>query len=176
MINANVFDISIDFFQTKVMKSRNRKIAAAPFQRDFLISKYDPAEVCYLHKNRYAEKENIIFAESSRIIIHHTKTVETLNKTVLYRPTISSGSCCDCKQFYTGKDDQLLRVSAAKMKITGKERTLHFVSYELYFTFLSQLVKGGQTMSAFIKSQKFMNELYFGSEKNPVQKGTAKRI
>jgi hypothetical protein len=53
------------------------------------------------------------------------------------------------------------------MKITGKERTLHFVSYELYFTFLSQLVKGGQTMSAFIKSQKFMNELYFGSEKNP---------
>ena len=166
-LEANVFDISIDFFQTKEMKSRNRKIAAAPFQRDFLISKYDPAEVCYLHKNRYAEKENIICAESSRIIIHHTKTVETVNKTVLYRPTVSLGSCCNCKQFYTGKDDRLLRVSAAKMKITGKERTLHFVSYELYFTFLSQLVKGGQTMNAFIKSQKFMNELYFGSEKNP---------
>ena len=168
---ANVFNISIDFLQTKEMEIKNRKITAdhRPFQMNILIAKYNPSEVCKLHKNRYDERENIIFTESTRIIIHHTKTVETVNKSVLYRPTVpkQDSSACDCKLFYTGKDDRLLRVSAAKNRITGRERSLHFVSYEFYFTFLAQLIMGGETMNAYIKSQKFMKELFFGHIKSP---------
>jgi hypothetical protein len=66
------------------------------------------------HGNMFNEKENILLTESSRVVIHHTKRVETRNMCVLYRPTVSKDdkAACDCKRFYTGEDDQLLRVLA----------------------------------------------------------------
>ena len=51
--------------------------------------------------------------------------------------------------------------------MTGRAKVLHFVSYEFYFSFLSQLLLGGETMNAFIKSRKFMDEIFFGYEKSP---------
>ena len=42
--------------------------------------------------------------------------------------------------------------------------------YEYYFNFLSQLVENGETLSGFIKSKKFMNEVFFGFEKSPEYK------
>jgi hypothetical protein len=47
---------------------------------------------------------------------------------------------------------------------------LYFVSYEFYFNFTAQLITGGETMHAYIKSQKFMNEVLFGCDKSPEHK------
>ena len=74
------------------------------------------------------------------------------------------------KDFYTGEKDNLLRVSATKTQLPGNERTLHFVSYEFYFKYVIQLITGGETLSAFVKSQKLMDEVYFGCEKSPEYK------
>ena len=48
--------------------------------------------------------------------------------------------------------------------------TIHFVSHEYYFTFLGQLIEGGDTLSGFIKAKKFTNQLFFGAEKTPEYK------
>ena len=167
---ANVFDIKIDFIQSKEMMSENREVFgdANPFKKDILIEKYDPEEMCY-HGNKYDKDESILFVESATIIIHHTKDVETLSKIVLYRPSVlkSREPGCFCKKFYTGKDDKLLRVSPADNKMTGRSRTLHFVSYEFYFSYLGKLLIGGERMNSFIKSRKFMDEIFLGKEKSP---------
>ena len=168
---ANVFRINIDFFQAKQMESQNKKISAHQenFQTDVLIAKFDTNKVCKRHKNKFEEEESIVFTESTNIVIHHTKEVDTVNKVALYRPTVSTSDSagCDCKLFYTGEDDRLVRVSATKNSMAGRKRTLHFVSFEYYFNYLAQLVEGGETMTAFIKSQKFMSEVFFGDEKSP---------
>ena len=170
---ANVFKVKIQFIQTKEGESKNRKNSKVknPFEKNILIAKYDPDEVCS-HGYKYDEDESIIFVESTNIIIHHTKEVETLDKMVLYRPTVlqPNNVGCFCKKFYTGEDDQLLRVSSANHKMTGKSRTLHFVSLEFYFNFLGQLLLGGETLSAFIKTRKFMDEIFFGYERTPEYK------
>ena len=171
--NCNVFNVKIEFIQTEEMMLQNRKNnSSISFKKNILISKYDPEEVCEKHGNMFKEKENILLAESSRVVIHHTKWVETRNICVLYRQTVSKDddAACDCKRFYTGEDDRLLRVSSAKYRISERERVLHFVSYEFYFTFTTQLITGGETMHAYIKSQKFMNERFFGCDKSPEHK------
>ena len=86
---ANVFDIKIDFIQSKEMMSENREVFGDPnpFKKDILIEKYDPEEICD-HGNKYDKDESILFVESANIFIHHTKDVETLNKIVLYRPSV----------------------------------------------------------------------------------------
>ena len=136
------------------------------------VPEYDPNKVCEAHNNKFEENVNIIYAESTNILIHHTREVNTSRKVVLYRPTVSTNNAvgCDCKDFYIGKNDQLLRVSGTKTKIGGKERTLHFVSYEFYFKYLMQLVSGGETLTAFIKSEKMMSTIFFGHDKSPEYK------
>lgn len=88
---------------------------------------------------------------------------------VLYRPVVHQPDteACICKKWYTGEDDQLIRVSPACKRLTGRQRTLHFVSIEFYFSFLSQLVSTGETMNGFIKSNKFLNEIFLGSVQKP---------
>ena len=107
--------------------------------------------------------------ESINIKIHHTAEVETLDKKVLYRPTVRQvdGDCCICKKFFTGEEEELIRVSPTNNKMTGRSNTLHFVSYEYYFSFVSKLIASGETLSGFIKSRKFMDEVYFGLDKSP---------
>ena len=51
--------------------------------------------------------------------------------------------------------------------MSGRNKVLHFVSYEFYFEYLARLLTGGETMNSFIKSKKFMEEIYFGFEKTP---------
>ena len=171
--DVNVFNISIDFIQTKEGFRRNRKVHTDinPFDQNILIAKYDADEIC-IHENKYDSEQSILFVESTHIMIHHTKEVESLDKKVIYRPAVyqPDGVHCFCKKFYTGEEDQLIRVSPAYNKMTGRQRTLHFVSVEFYFSFLSQIVTSGETMNAFIKSKKFMNEIFFGFDKTPEYK------
>ena len=64
-------------------------------------------------------------------------------------------------------ENSLLRVSSSTSKISERKKVLHFVSYEYYFEYLAQLLTGGETMHSFIKSKKFMAEIFFGFEKSP---------
>ena len=171
--DVNVFNITIDFIQSKEGLRQNRELHndKNPFNQNILIAKYDADEICF-HGNKYDAEQSIIFVESTNIMIHHTKEVESLDKQVLYRPVVhqSNTVSCFCKKFYTGEDDQLIRVSPAYNKMTGRPRTLHFVSVEFCFSFLSQLVSSGETINAFIKSRKFMNEIFLGFDKTPEYK------
>ena len=170
---VNVFNITIDFIQTKEGLKRNREVHddKEPFDQKILVAKYDAEEICF-HGNKYDSDESILFVESTNIMIHHTAEVESIDKKVLYRPVLhqSDTISCFCKKFYNGKDDQLIRVSPAYNKMTGRQRTLHFVSIEWCFSLLSQLVASGETMTAFIKSRKFMNEIFMGFDKTPEYK------
>ena len=132
---------------------------------------YDPNETCK-HGHKFEERKNILNIESKDVQIHHIKNVVTENLCVLFRPTIEIDGkpACMCKQIYTGKENCLLRVSSAKSKISERRKVLHFVSYEFYFEYLIQLLTGGQTMSAFIKSKNIMNEVFFGFDKSPDHK------
>ena len=122
------------------------------FHRKILVAKYDPSERCG-HGNKYYENESIIFMDSINIKIHHTTEVETLDKKVLYSPIVHQvdGECCNCKKFFTGEDEGLIRFSPTNNKMTGRSNTLHFVSYEYYFSFVSKLMASGETLSGFIK-------------------------
>ena len=166
--DANVFKVQIDFLRRKDACSSKKVAYKNTFHRKILVAKYDPSERCG-HGNKYYEKESIIFMESINIKIHHTAEVETLDKKVLYRPTVRQvdGDCCICKKFFTGEEEELIRVSPTNNKMTGRSNTLHFVSYEYYFSFVSKLIASGETLSGFIKSRKFMDEVYFGLDKSP---------
>ena len=125
---------------------------------------YDPNETCK-HGHKFEERKNILNIEGKDVQIYHIKTVVTENVI-----EIDGKPACMCKQIYTGKDNCLLRVSSAKSKISERRKVLHFVSYEFYFEYLIQLLTGGQTMSAFIKSKNIMNEVFFGFDKSPDHK------
>ena len=107
--------------------------------------------------------------KKTNILIHHTKEVESVNQKVMYTPRVfqQDNVCCICKKWSTGEDDLLIRVSPAYNKIPGRQRTLHFVSVELYFSFLGDIIHSVETMNAFLKSKKFLNEVYLGFEKRP---------
>ena len=162
---SNVFDIKINFLQTK-------ETSGVSMNKELLFPKYEPGEKCFDHGNEYEEQESILNMESSKVIIHHTKHVDASKKKVLFRPTIknSENEGCSCKKWYTGQEDQLLRVSSADERIRGGTRTLHFVSYEFYFDYLSRLLIGGETLNSQIKAQRFLEENFFGCEKKPEYK------
>ena len=40
------------------------------------------------HGNKYSKNRDIIFVESTSIIIQHTKDIDTVNTSVLYRPAV----------------------------------------------------------------------------------------
>ena len=170
---ANVFNVKINFLQVdETISTRNLQVDQNPFIKNVFAPEYDAKKVCEPHKNIFAENIDLVCAESTNIVIHHTNKVDSSSKVVLYRPTIATNNSegCECKDFYTGKEDKLLRVSATKSKMSGKERVLHFVSYEFYFKYLMELVSGGETLTAFIKSQKMMNTVFFGFEQTPEYK------
>ena len=167
---ANVFKVQINFIQTEEEESINRKISETNrfFDGEVLIPKYlGRDDICDDHGRSFCSGMNILWRESYNVEIHHTKDVETKDLIVLFRPTVVdpvSGDTCICKRFYTGKSDNLLRVTSASFIQSTRSRAkkLHFVSYELLFKFLGQLIVGGEKMDAFIKANNFMNEIFFG--------------
>ena len=172
---ANVFNININFLPTRTEEEQNRKISRTNnfFESKILIPPYlGKDDKCELHGREYSPGMNVLWKESSQIEIHHTKIVESNNDIlVLYRPTVTEGGDggegCNCKKFYTGEGEKLLRVSSASFVQSQKSRAkqIQFVSYELLFRFLGDLLTGGEKLDSFIKSNNFMNEIFFGFEK-----------
>ena len=168
---SNVFNISINFVPTYEEELKNRKISETNefFDSRILIPDYlGSSDRCKLHRNEYANGRNVTWIESKNVEIEHTKKVNTEDLLVLYRPT--KDQLCDCKKFYKGEKEKLLRVTSASFSQSNKSRTkkLHFVSYELLYTFLGRLLKGGDKLDAFVKSNNFMSEVFFGLEKRTV--------
>ena len=89
---------------------------------------------------------------------------------MLYRPTIpdeETGEACDCKKFYTGSNERLLRVTPANdFKTIGRAKVVHLVSYEKLNQFLWQLLMGGDKLDAFLKAENYMKSVFFGDEKS----------
>ena len=170
--DVNVFGVTIDLIKSKEEMFKNKQDdEQKPFEKQTFVEQYDPEKVCD-HGNKYDEKESILNVESNNVIIHHTTKVADFDRKVLFRPTVSQSNKvpCKCKSFYSGKDDKLIRVSPTNNNQTGRFNKLHFVSHEYYFTFLGQLIEGGETLSGFIKAKRFTNQLFFGAEKSPEYK------
>ena len=108
---CNVFNAKIFFIQTEEMKTKNRSNSDLSFRGRFLISEYNPDEVCERHGNMFEKKENILCRESYHVKIHHIKNVETGNLCVLYRPTVQQNgmAVCECKRL---KDFTQARINA----------------------------------------------------------------
>ena len=167
---ANVFNVTINFIPTKEEEIKNRKISDTNqiFQESILIPKYRGKDDLCVHGNEYNSGKSILWKESTSIEVHHTKEVNTKDLIVLFRPTIvdkeNEDEKCNCKKFYTGENEHVLRVSSASFIQSNKSRAkiLHFVSYELLFKFLGQLLMGGEKLDAFMKANNFMNEVFFG--------------
>ena len=170
---SNVFGVKINFLPTQEEEVKNRKISETNrfFEGKVLIPPYlGKGDTCELHGREYSPGTNILWKESSDVEIHHTKKVDTKDVIILYRPTVPNtgeSEVCICKKFYTGEHDNLLRVSSASFTQSMKTRAkkMHLVSYELLFKYLSELLTGGEKLDAFIKSNQFMSEIFFGLEK-----------
>ena len=170
--DANVFEIKINFIPTKEEEEKNRKIRDSNqfFEDNILIPKGGD-DRCDDHGRKYAEGRSILWKESINVVVHHTKEVDTKNIIVLFRPTVpdeKTGETCNCKKFYTGSDERLLRVTSATFDQSNMSRSkvIHFVSYEQLFKFLWKLLMGGEKLDAFIKADNFMNHVFFGAEKS----------
>ena len=182
---SNVFGVKINFLPTQEEEVKNRKISETNkfFEGKVLIPPYlGKGDTCELHGREFNPGINILWKESSDVEIHHTKKVNTKDVLILYRPTIPDNDdeeeACICKKFFTGEDENLLRVSSASFTQSMKTRAkkIHLVSYELLFKYLSELLTGGEKLDAFIKSNQFMSEIFFGLEKTSayskiIQKG-----
>ena len=168
---SNVFDITINFVPTYEEELKNRTISETNqfFEDNILIPEYlGPTDKCKIHGNEFDQGRNITWIESRNIEIEHTRKVKAENMIILYRPT--KGLLCDCKKFYTGKREHLLRVTSASEIQCQKSRRkkIHFVSYELLYKFLGQLLTGGDKLDSFVKANNFMSEIFFGLEKRTV--------
>jgi hypothetical protein len=157
--DANVFDIKINFIPTQEEETKNRKIRDTNQFCDgnILIPKHLGCDDrCDDHGRKYADGRSILWKESINVVVHHTKEVDTKDIIVLFRPTIAdekTGEKCNCKKFYKGSDERLLRVSSASFDQSNVSRSkvIHFVSYKHLFKFLWQLLMGGEKLDAFIK-------------------------
>ena len=170
---SNVFGVKINFLPTREEEVKNRKICETNkfFEGKVLIPPYlGKGDTCE-HGREFSPGINILWKESSDVEIHHTKKVDTKDVLILYRPTIPDKAddeeVCICKKFFTGEDNNLLRVSSASFTQSMKTRAkkIHLVSYELLFKYLSELLTGGEKLDTFIKSNQFMSEIFFGLEK-----------
>jgi hypothetical protein len=136
---SNVFDIGINYPPTDKEKEEiNRiNICSDLFPGNILVPKLEHGEICDCDfKNPYLEEVSLGNCESTKAVIHHSKsTKDSRNSTliVLYRVT----GKCTCRKYYLGKEDKLLRVSG----IAGHSRDtpLHFVSYDILFEYLASL-------------------------------------
>ena len=161
---SNVFDIGINYPPTDKEKEEiNRiNICSDLFPGNILVPKLEHGEICDCDfKNPYLEEVSLGNCESTKAVIHHSKsTKDSRNSTliVLYRVT----GKCTCRKYYLGKEDKLLRVSG----IAGHSRDtpLHFVSYDILFEYLASLNTGGHTQNAFVQCKNEVNMLVRGEK------------
>ena len=168
---ANVFNVVINFIPTPEEEIKNRNISETNtfFDTNILIPKYTgKTDICKLHGNEFDSNDNIAWIESKKVEIEHTRKVNTDNIIILYRPT--RNNLCNCKKFFTGENEHLLRVTSASFEQSDKSRPkkISFVSYEQLYKILGQLLMGGEKLDSFVKANNFMSEVFFGFEKQIV--------
>ena len=159
---SNVFKIEINYppNEREMAKINRINTCSDPFASNILVPDLKPGEVCDCEsKNRYLEQVRLSNCESTKPVIHHSKALrDSQNSTlmVLYRVT----GKCNCKKYYLGKEDKLLRVSGISGPSTNTQ--VHFVSYDILFEYLASLNTGGNTQNAFIQCKNDVNLLVRG--------------
>ena len=163
---SNVFGIQIKFPPTAIEKSQIDRVNCVDglFKCGYAIPLLQSGETCDCGYP-YCPEVNMADCESTKMIIHHSKaTKDSRNSSlvVLYRTTRK----CDHKKFYTGADDQLLRVSAVVQSSSKMwlNRPLHFITYDFLFEYHSSLVAGGNTQNSFVQSKNDVNLVYRGQD------------
>ena len=170
---VNVFNIKINFIPNLEEEAKNKKIRDTNrfFDDKIVIPKHlGPEDKCESHGRKFAKGRNILWKESTNVVVHHVKEVDTKDIIMLYRPTTpdeETGETCNCKKYFTGSDERLLRVTAANdFETIGRAKVVHLVSYEKLNQFLWQLLMGGEKLDAFLKAENYMKSIFFGAEKS----------
>ena len=111
------------------------------------------------------DKINLGNCESSPVYIHHSRvTKDSRNSTLmaLYLKTLK----CNCKKYYTGAEDKLLRVSGITHSRTKRahDMPLHFISYDVLFEYHSSVISGGNAQNSFVTSKNELNLVFRGND------------
>ena len=160
--HSNVFKLKINYPPNEEEKAKINKIntCSDPFPENVLVPDLEPDEVCECElKNVYLNTVSLSNCESTKAIIHHSKALrDSRNSTlmILYRVT----GKCNCKKYYIGKEDKILRVSGISGHTT--DTPVHFVSYDILFEYLASLNTGGNTQHAFIQCKNDLSVLVRG--------------
>ena len=168
---SNVFKISINFPPSKSEKYGIDKINTvdALFPDGYAIPHLKPGEHCVCG-HEYIDKVELGNCESTKMIIHHSKsTKDSRNSSliVLFRGTLK----CDHKKHYLGTEDKLLRVSAiADSGHRSFDSPLHFIAYDFLFEYHSSLISGGTTQNSFVQSKNDINLMIRGQD-NEISRG-----
>ena len=161
---SNVFEVEINFPPTKSEKVEIDKInnVDSLFPDGYAIPPHVPGEHCECG-NEYVDHVVLGNCESTKMIIHHSKTTkDSRNSTliVLFRGTLK----CAHRKYYLGTQDKLLRVSGIADSGRPSDSPLHFISFDFLFEYHASLISGGTTQHAFIQSKNDINIVIRGQE------------
>ena len=122
---ANVFKQTFEYPPSKEDKLKNNKInkEESLFPNQMMIPPGKGIEKCSC-----GNLFDIVTLESRNPVIHHSKPTHDF-RTGLLSVHFLETSHCDCKQWYHGEHDRLVRTSPAPSK---SRSSVHFVSVDLW--------------------------------------------
>ena len=159
---SNIFNITINYPPSQDEKKNNNKINEVKnlFPSNVMVSKLEGEKFCDCG-NKFNKKIDISNCESHNVHIHHSRTTKDSRNGTLFLLYLITGKC-ECKLFYDGHADRLLRVNKAREK-HRPGTAIHFVSYDLLNTYYEQQMQSGQSKDSFIKSINSLNKDFRGS-------------
>ena len=150
---ANVFKQPFEYPPSKEDKLKNNKInkEESLFPNRMMIPPVKGIEKCSC-----GNLFDIVTLESRNPVIHHSKPTHD-SRTGLLSVHFLETSHCDCKQWYHGEHDRLVRTSPASSK---SRSSVHFVSVDLlneYMTSLFGKSQEGKSIDAFVNNKNILN-------------------
>ena len=158
---ANVFKQSFSYPPSKEDRERNNIINKVNnlFPTNAMIPNGVHEKSCEKCGNLFSK----VSLESKHPIIHHGKPTSDSRNSDLVVYCLQTEEC-DCKLFYVGGEDRLVRVSTAPAQPQSK---VHFVSVDLLNEYLCSLFgksQEGKSIDAFVNNKNILNSEERGDE------------
>ena len=158
--HANVFNQEFQYPPSQEDKVKNNRINVVEniFPSKMMIPKGLQSEKCDCG-NTFDCKE----FESKHPVIHHGKRTKDSRNDILSLYYLGTTKC-ECRKYYHGEEDKLVRVSAAPAQPQAK---VNFVSVDLLNEYLTSLFgssQEGKSIDAFVKNKNDLNKEQRGDD------------
>ena len=117
--------------------------------------------------NQYKQEANPANIESIQMIINHSQEVIDSRNSSLICYYLRTGRC-ECRLYYTGEEDKLLRVSPIESNSNNQNRPIHFMTYDFMFEYHTMVTKGGTTQNSFVRAKNTLNVTMRGKTKSKI--------